>query len=65
MEQSNSTMNVNFVNALNFYVDHQFQRFCSTGSLFHVDGSCHEVVLLRDSGSMQSLVRKDLPTEGW
>lgn len=37
-------------------VDPQFQKFCSNGFLCKNDGFCHEVNLLRDSGSLQSLV---------
>lgn len=41
-------------------VDPQFQKFCSNWFLCKNDGSCDEVILLRDSGSLQSLVQKDV-----
>lgn len=60
VEKNTLPKNVNFVNFINSTVDPQFQRFCSIGALCKSDRSCRDVVLLGDSGSLQSLIRKDL-----
>lgn len=52
------------MNNVSLGVDRKFKNFCSGGSVVNVDGSMRGVVILRDSGSLQSLVKKDVLKEG-
>lgn len=59
-DENFSDSNCDSVESWKQMVDPQFQKFCSDGFLCKDDGFCREVVLLRDSVSLQSLVGKNL-----